>query len=377
MDTNNEIWFYDTKNKPYGVFSNFYSCKKFTYNNKEYFHSEGYFQAEKFQGFFSNSVDRKYSKLIAYQNTAGKSAVLARQKPSNMNYKWAQDLKIIIDKSIENGVCMRPDWENIKDNVMRRAVFIKFNSNEPFKNILIDTGDKLLFEHTHRDHYWADGHPKNNSNIHGDGKNMLGKILEETRYLLGGQIANLPMNEINSLSDFSNWIIPGMLLVSGSFGKTQFQKFKDQGFKSFISLMEKDEEIDRLKTPYHEIIRDHDFNIKSKGINLCRYSIKDRSITSDEKVLTISYKILHNISTGLPTILHCYGGKGRTGTVISCVIGLLYGLNGEDSLKLVGDLFKHRKNKGSKCPKMPQTKVQFDQVKRILKDVKYYVHFEK
>lgn len=151
MDTANEIWFYDTKTKPYGIFSNFYVCENFKYNNKEYFHSEGYFQAEKFQGFLSNSADRRYSKLIAYQNTAGKSAVLARQKPSNLNYKWAQDLKVIIDKSIENGVCIRPDWENIKDNIMRRAVFIKFSASELFRTILIDTGDKLLFEHTHGD----------------------------------------------------------------------------------------------------------------------------------------------------------------------------------------------------------------------------------
>lgn len=61
---------------------------------------------------------------------------------------------------------------------------------------------------------------------------MLGKILEETRYLLGGQLSDLPINEISF--DFSNWIIPGMFLVSGSFNKDQFNKFKRQEFKSFI-----------------------------------------------------------------------------------------------------------------------------------------------
>lgn len=37
-----EIWFYDQKDRPYGVFSNFYPCK-ITINNATYYHSEGYF----------------------------------------------------------------------------------------------------------------------------------------------------------------------------------------------------------------------------------------------------------------------------------------------------------------------------------------------
>src|SRR5947207_15448084 len=39
LKNNNEIWFYDQKEKPYGIFSNFFLCK-IKYNNIEYLHSE-------------------------------------------------------------------------------------------------------------------------------------------------------------------------------------------------------------------------------------------------------------------------------------------------------------------------------------------------
>ena len=42
---------------------------------------------------------------------------------------------------------------------------------------LIATSDAELLEHTKNDHYWADGGD-------GSGKNMLGKILMETRVAL-------------------------------------------------------------------------------------------------------------------------------------------------------------------------------------------------
>ena len=70
MENQNEIWFYDTKDKPYGVFSNFYPCK-LKYNDIIYINSEGYYQAEKFKGpdcnkkrirIFCNYTDSKYGK---------------------------------------------------------------------------------------------------------------------------------------------------------------------------------------------------------------------------------------------------------------------------------------------------------------------------
>ena len=84
-------------------------------------------------------------------------------------------------------VKLRSDWEDVKDDVMRKAVYFKFKQNPKLEKILLSTGNYKIFEHTHRDSYWADGHPKNDPTVHGDGKNMLGVILEEVRDILSGK----------------------------------------------------------------------------------------------------------------------------------------------------------------------------------------------
>jgi len=53
---------------------------------------------------------------------------------------------------------------------MKEAVYAKFTQNKNLKQILLNTGDKILIEHTYKDSYWADGGD-------GSGQNWLGKIL--------------------------------------------------------------------------------------------------------------------------------------------------------------------------------------------------------
>ena len=76
---------------------------------------------------------------------------------------------------------LRDDWESIKDDVMRVAVFNKFSQNKEIGKLLLATNDAHLVEHTSNDAYWADGGD-------GSGKNMLGLILMDTRELLKIQL---------------------------------------------------------------------------------------------------------------------------------------------------------------------------------------------
>lgn len=51
----------------------------------------------------------------------------------------------------------------------------KFTQNENLKKKLLETGDRILREHTGRDKYWGDGGKKFT------GKNRLGFLLMEVR----------------------------------------------------------------------------------------------------------------------------------------------------------------------------------------------------
>ena len=69
---------------------------------------------------------------------------------------------------------LRPDWEEIKDEVMLQVLRMKFSQNPEIAKELLATGDALLIEHTRNDDYWTDGGD-------GSGKNKLGLLLMQVR----------------------------------------------------------------------------------------------------------------------------------------------------------------------------------------------------
>ncbi|SEN45889.1 NADAR family protein [Lihuaxuella thermophila] len=139
------IYFYRT-NEEYGCFSNF-SPHPFELDGKRWPTSEHYFQAQKFV-----TTAPEYAEKIRTTVSPMTAAKLGRSRK----------------------VPIRPDWEEVKDDVMRRAVLHKFKSNPEIQQILLATGDEEIIEKTTNDYYWGCG-------LDGTGKNMLGTILMEVR----------------------------------------------------------------------------------------------------------------------------------------------------------------------------------------------------
>lgn len=78
---------------------------------------------------------------------------------------------------------LRADWEDVKDDVMRKAVLQKFQTHKEIREILLSTGDEMIVEKTPVDRYWGCGPD-------GKGKNKLGLILMEVREILRGEDGN-------------------------------------------------------------------------------------------------------------------------------------------------------------------------------------------
>lgn len=68
----------------------------------------------------------------------------------------------------------RNDWDDVKDDVMLRAVRAKFAQNLDVRSALLATADAILVEHSSKDSYWGDGGD-------GSGQNRLGQILMQVR----------------------------------------------------------------------------------------------------------------------------------------------------------------------------------------------------
>ena len=140
------ITFY-TANEPYGCFSNF-SRHGFELDDLWWPTSEHYFQAQKFVG-------TKHMELVRLAPSPKAAARMGRDRSRPP----------------------RADWEQVKDDVMRRAVLRKFERHAVLRAVLLGTGDEEIVENSPIDPYWGCG-------ADGLGLNMLGKILMETRTIL-------------------------------------------------------------------------------------------------------------------------------------------------------------------------------------------------
>jgi len=140
------ISFYSTRGD-YGAFSNF-SRHGFELDGQYWKTSEHYFQAQKFVG-------TEYADQVREARTPKESATLGRRRDFPL----------------------RKDWEQVKDDVMRKAVLKKFQTHDEIRKLLLETGDQDIVENAPGDYYWGCGKD-------GSGKNMLGKILMEVRQQL-------------------------------------------------------------------------------------------------------------------------------------------------------------------------------------------------
>ena len=146
--TSDSILFYGPYEQPYGCFSN-YAKHSFRLDGKRWPTVEHYYQAQKYVS------DSQYYDRIRHAATPSDAKRLGgdRARP------------------------YRQDWAAVKDDIMRRAVLAKFETNGDIRDLLLATGDVEIIENAPRDYYWGIGSK-------GTGQSMLGKILMETRALL-------------------------------------------------------------------------------------------------------------------------------------------------------------------------------------------------
>ncbi|NJK78886.1 MAG: hypothetical protein HC914_02815 [Chloroflexaceae bacterium] len=117
----------------------------------------------------------------------------------------------------------------------------------------------------------------------------------------------------------SYWVLPGQLLASEYPGsqhihdaRTKVHQFLEAGFTSFIDLTEPNELI-----PYTSLLEKEAINYRTQ-VQYQRLPIVDQSVPRPDRMQEILDAIDQALAMGHKVCVHCWGGVGRTGTVIGC-----------------------------------------------------------
>jgi ribA/ribD-fused uncharacterized protein len=119
---------------------------------------------------FQKSFDPDYRAAIRAAQAPGtvkQLATTAKPDGANAATSWFA----------RTGQAPRPDWAEVKLDIMRRADWAKFSQNPHLAGRLLETGEAELIEDSPYDAYWGTG-------PNGDGLNWAGRVLMEIRETL-------------------------------------------------------------------------------------------------------------------------------------------------------------------------------------------------
>ncbi|CAF1026462.1 unnamed protein product [Rotaria sp. Silwood1] len=186
-------------------------------------------------------------------------------------------------------------------------------------------------------------------------------------------IPALVLNQIDESArgptNYSHWVIPKLLLASAYPGekdpnahKLLVRKIIDAGVQVVVNIME----IEELKTftPYKDLMLQFAKEV-NREIEFISFPIRDQSVHQDDQhVLDFCLGLGDRIKQGQVVLVHCWGGHGRTGTIISIVIGILFNLNSEEAISMNRRLHDQRiRTNGISSP---ETQSQIDQIRSVL-----------
>ena len=64
--------------------------------------------------------------------------------------------------------------------------------------------------------------------------------------------------------------------------------------------------------------------VDKEALSFIHFPIRDCGITDDERVLELARTLVKAIAEGEVIYLHCWGGHGRTGTLVCIMLHLMY-----------------------------------------------------
>jgi protein-tyrosine phosphatase len=163
--------------------------------------------------------------------------------------------------------------------------------------------------------------------------------------------------------DNSYWVIPGKFLAgehpeieTEQFTRQRLRWLLEQGVTFCLDLTEPNE----INQPKYEMMWREEAELCRKNLEYLRLSISDYTIPTREYMQIILDRIEHELNADKVIYLHCYGGLGRTGTVVGCYLSQ-NGFKGNAALE---ELTHLRQASSKRNSTSPETQQQIDFVSK-------------
>lgn len=150
------------------------------------------------------------------------------------------------------------------------------------------------------------------------------------------------------------WVEPGRVMAGGYPGaaskplaRTKLNALLDCGVRTFIDLTEPHE-----LTPYDALLS---LEANGRGVTVTyhRQPIQDHGVPTTERMRDILDAMQTSLDRGEPVYVHCWGGIGRTGTVVGCWL-VEQGMAGGDPIAALAELRAHPQRHRLPSPEMPE-----------------------
>jgi len=159
IPTDNRILYFARDRGMFGFLSHFYPAP-ILLDGEMWPTVEHYYQAQK-------SFNSTYRQVIRDAATPGRAKRLAAPPGASRRISAQSWFR-------KNGALPRPDWHEIKLEIMRRADLAKFTQHADLAELLLATNDAELVEDSPLEPYWGVGSDK-------QGLNWAGRVLMEIR----------------------------------------------------------------------------------------------------------------------------------------------------------------------------------------------------
>jgi hypothetical protein len=160
----------------------------------------------------------------------------------------------------------------------------------------------------------------------------------------------------------SYWVVPGQLLAGfypGSLSKAETEQKLDAliiaGIRCVVNLVEEEETSrdSHLMRSYAALLAHH---AAAAGVEVTylRIPVRDLGVPSTATMQAILDALDAALQRGQPTYVHCWGGRGRTGTVVGCWLARHGMAAGDGALARIAVLRRHEPTANLPVPENEQ-----------------------